>query len=301
MSPVGHRRAEAVRLHEVSKAYGRVLAVDGVSFDVQFGECVALVGPNGAGKTTTLRILARLLPSFEGVAEIDGVGLPGAGGAVGALIEQPAFYPYLSTRENLVYYARVAGRDVAAVAEVIDRVGLAKYSLRRAGTLSHGNRQRLGLAIALLADSNVLLLDEPLTGLDPPAQVAVRRLLLEMKADGKAILLSSHNLPEVEAVADELVFIRDGRVVDRGPVAQFTSPAALEIHVGDPEAAAAQLVASGYEVLASGDGRVVLAAGTDLSAVLEDLSAVLIFPNQVVSRRGSIEDSYLGLLGAEDE
>jgi ABC-2 type transport system ATP-binding protein len=214
-------RPLAIRARGLVKAYGARRALDGLDLDVPQGVVYGFLGPNGAGKTTTMRILAGLIRADEGSVELFGRPVRWldrhALADVGALIESPAFYPYLSGRDNLRVLAGT-GRPAAAdrVEAVLEQVRLAGRADDRYETYSLGMKQRLGIAAALLGDPPLLLLDEPANGLDPAGIVDIRGLLQGLAAAGKTVFVSSHILPEIQAMADEVAIIAAGRLVRAG-------------------------------------------------------------------------------------
>ena len=229
----------AVRMAGLTKRYGARAAVDHLTTDVPTGVVCGFVGPNGAGKTTTIRMLLGLVRPSEGTAEVLGhhVSDPSAYlDRVGALIESPAFYPTLSGRKNLRVLARLGGVPDEWVDAVLAQVGLAD----RAGDLfrsySLGMKQRLGIASALLGDPDLLILDEPTNGLDPPGIREVRALLSNLAAAGKTVLVSSHLLDELQHVAGHLIMIDSGRLVFAGPVDELLAAQASELRAS-PERA----------------------------------------------------------------
>ena len=205
----------------LSRSFGDEQAVDGVDLVVEEGEVHALVGLNGAGKTTLMRLLLGMLRADAGTASIAGADVAGAGLStwreVGYLVETPFFYPELTTRENVRVAGILHGLDQTAlersVTGTIDILELGHWAERRARGLSSGNRQRLGLAAALVHDPRVLLLDEPANALDPAGVVLVRDLLRDRAARGTAILVSSHHLDQLARVADVITVMHRGRVV----------------------------------------------------------------------------------------
>jgi ABC-2 type transport system ATP-binding protein len=210
---------EAVR---VSKALGGLPVLDDVSLDVGRSEIHALVGLNGAGKTTLMRILLGMLQPDRGSAHLAGTPVAGAGAQlwsrVGQMLETPFAYPELTARENVYCSARLHGMGRGAAGSATGRalsdLGLEQYVTRRAGTLSLGNRQRVGLAAALVHGPDVLVLDEPTTALDPRGVIVLRRLLEEACRDsGAAILVSSHHLDEVSRMADRISVLHRGRII----------------------------------------------------------------------------------------
>ncbi len=212
------------------KRFGATTAVDDVDLLAAPGQVRGLLGPNGAGKTTLLRMLFGLIHPDAGAVELLGRPFDGLGGAVlehvGGFVEEPAFYPYLSGRANLRLLARLdAGPSAAAVDDALARVGLERRDEDRVAGYSTGMRQRLGLAAALLRSPRLLLLDEPTSGLDPAGTRAVASLVRELAAEGVAVLLSSHQIGELERVCDAYTFMREGRVVWDGSAAELISQA----------------------------------------------------------------------------
>jgi ABC-2 type transport system ATP-binding protein len=215
----------------LTKHYGPVTAVDHLSFAVEAGQVVGFLGPNGAGKTTTLRMLLGLVRPDDGSVVIDGrpyAALPAPACQVGAVLDASNSHPGRTARNHLRIQALAAGIDPTRADEVLDLVGLADAADQRAGTFSLGMRQRLGLATALLADPDVLILDEPANGLDPEGVRWLRDLLRGMAADGAAVLVSSHLLAEVAQTVDSVIIINAGRLVALSPIGELTAGAALE-------------------------------------------------------------------------
>jgi ABC-2 type transport system ATP-binding protein len=215
----------------LTKRYGRATAVDGLSFTVETGQVVGFLGPNGAGKTTALRMLVGLVRPDGGTATICGrayADLTAPAAQVGAVFEATGFHPGRTARNHLRVQALATDVEAARIEDVLDLVDLSHAADKRVGTFSLGMRQRLGLATALLADPDVLILDEPANGLDPEGVRWLRDLLRGMAADGTAVLVSSHVLAEVAQTADSVVIVNSGRLVTQAPVAQLTASAGLE-------------------------------------------------------------------------
>jgi ABC-2 type transport system ATP-binding protein len=235
----------AVRCIGLVKRFGRTTAIDGVELAVEPGEVRGLLGPNGAGKSTLLRMLFGLIRPDAGQIELLGEPLEQLGTSalrgVGGFVEDPSFYPYLSGRANLGLLARLDGDGATAgrIDEALARVGLAERADERVSGYSTGMRQRLGIAGALLRAPRLLLLDEPTSGLDPAGARAVATLVRELADDGVAILLSSHQIGELERVCTTYTFLRDGRSVWDGSAAELD----------------AQAPASAYALLTSDDER----------------------------------------------
>ncbi len=241
----------AVVTRGLTKRYGARLAVDGLDLNVPSGQVYGFLGPNGSGKTTTLRMLVGLIRPNAGDIEV--LGTPWSWHdrrrmfRIGAMIETPAFYPYLSGRDNLrVFAATGAPTSSARVGEVLEAVGLSDRRSDKVRTYSLGMRQRLGIAVALLSDPDLLLLDEPANGLDPAGIVAMRELLRYLTDRGKTVLVSSHILPEVQQLADIVGILDRGRLVREGPLAELLAGGAqVRIRVRPDEIAQAAAMLSG--------------------------------------------------------
>ena len=215
-----------VEVRGLRKMFGQVTAVQDLSFDVRPGSVTGFLGPNGAGKTTTLRMLLGLVRSDAGTATIGGKAygeLAGPMRHVGAVLEASSFHPGRTARQHLRIQALASGADLGRVAEVLELVQLSGAEDRRAGQFSLGMRQRLGLATALLADPDVLILDEPTNGLDPEGVRWMSALLRGYAAEGGTVLVSSHLLAEVEQTVDAVVIIDHGRLVAQASLAELTA------------------------------------------------------------------------------
>ena len=219
---------EPVTTRRLTKRYGDLVAVRDLDLTVRAGEVYGFLGPNGAGKTTTLRMLLGLVRPTAGSVLIQGRP-PGALDGVGALIEGPAFYPYLSGRDNLRVLARHAGVARGRIDVVLDLVELSTRAGDRYATYSMGMKQRLGVAAALLKDPRLLVLDEPTNGLDPAGMADMRALIRRLGAAGCTVLLSSHLLGEVEQICDRVGIISGGRMVTEGTVADLRGTAAVRV------------------------------------------------------------------------
>jgi ABC-2 type transport system ATP-binding protein len=216
-----------LNVDHLTKRYGTVVAVDGLSFDVGPGRVTGFLGPNGAGKTTTLRMLLGLAAPTSGTATINGVryrDLPHPAQTVGAVLDNDSFHPGRSAIEQLRIVATAAGISRRRAAQVLDLVGLTEEAgHRRVGTFSLGMRQRLALATTLLGDPGVLILDEPLNGLDPDGIRWMRDLLRQLAGEGRTVLVSSHLLAEAAQTVDDVVVIAKGRLAAEGPVAELAA------------------------------------------------------------------------------
>jgi ABC-2 type transport system ATP-binding protein len=214
-------KGPAIEVVGMYKRYGRTAVVDDLSFTAAYGRVVGFLGPNGAGKTTTLRALLGLIRPTAGTARIDGHPfgeLADPVHTISALLDGGMSHPGRSGRDHLRGLARAADVPDRRVEEVLSLVGLEAASHRRAGAYSLGMRQRLGLAAALLGDPRVLVLDEPANGLDPQGIRWLRRLRRSLAAEGRAVLVASHALPEVAQTVDDVVVIHDGRAVLQAPL-----------------------------------------------------------------------------------
>jgi ABC-2 type transport system ATP-binding protein len=246
----------AIETNNLSKSYGEVQAVNSVNLRVRRGEIYGFLGLNGAGKTTTIRaLLGMIRPSAGNVRVLDQtVGPHGRGpwARVGHLVESPSAYPELTVRENLEIARRLQGiRDSSATARVIERLGITSYESRKAGTLSTGNLQRLGLARALLHKPELLILDEPANGLDPAGVVEIRELLETLAREkGVTIFMSSHILTEVDRLATRIGIIHAGRLIEEldADALERLRSKRLEIRARDLEAAKACLQSAGYKL-----------------------------------------------------
>jgi ABC-2 type transport system ATP-binding protein len=214
----------AIQVAGLRKKFGRVMAVDDVSFTVSAGRITGFLGPNGAGKTTTLRMVLGLIRADAGTAVIAGkpyAQLTNPARTVGALLDAAAAHPGRSGRDHLRVLATQAGIPGRRAGQLLDRVGLAGAAGQRAGRYSLGMRQRLGLAAALLGDPQVLVLDEPANGLDPQGIRWLRDLLRSLAAEGRAVLISSHLLAEVAQTVDDVVVISHGRTITQAPLVEL--------------------------------------------------------------------------------
>ena len=240
----------AVEVRGLSKHYPNgVRAVDSISLTVERGEVYGFLGPNGAGKTTTARMLLGLIKPTSGTVSVLGraPGDPEALARIGALIEGPGFYPFLSGRDNLRVLARYAGVDRSRIDEVLEVVDLSARAHDRFNGYSLGMKQRLGVAAALLKDPDLVILDEPTNGLDPAGMRDMRGLIRSLGDEGRTVVLSSHLLREVQQVCDRVGVINQGKVLTESTVAELRGAAELRITTDEP-VRAAQLVRSMREV-----------------------------------------------------
>jgi ABC-type multidrug transport system ATPase subunit len=217
-----------IEVKGLQKNFGAFTAVKDVSFTVNKGDVFGFLGPNGAGKSTTMRCMLSLIKPNAGQINIFGKNLFEARNEilakVGSIVEKPDFYKYLSARKNLEIFARISGADVSqqTIFETLDFVGLAGREKDKVGGFSHGMRQRLGIAQTLLHQPELIILDEPTTGLDPQGIIEVRDLILRLKNEqNKTVILSSHQLAEIEHVANRMVIINKGQTIIEGSVSEL--------------------------------------------------------------------------------
>src|SRR5215207_6981643 len=220
-----------VEIRELTKAYAEVKAVDGVSLSVRRGEVYGFLGPNGAGKTTTLRMLLGLIRPTSGDLTVLGrrPGDPGVLARIGSMIEGPAFYPFLSGRDNLAVMARYAGAGAGRIDETLETVDLASRGGDKFSTYSLGMKQRLGVAAALIKDPDLVVLDEPTNGLDPAGMRDMRALIRRLGDSGRTAILSSHMLGEVQQICDRVGVINAGRMVVESTVEELRGDSELVI------------------------------------------------------------------------
>jgi len=299
--------APVLRAAGLSKAYGHRLAVDRLDLEVARAELFGFLGPNGAGKTTTIRMALGLIAPTSGSIEILGHEVRAHRAQVlprvGALVESPALYGYMSGRDNLRAFGRLLGGvSEKRIDEVLETVSLKGRGRDRVKTYSMGMKQRLGLAVALLNDPELLILDEPANGLDPAGIVEMRDLLRNLAAAGKTVFISSHVLSEVQQICTRVAIINHGKLVRLAPVSELLqSHGEFEVKVDSPPDVAAALRAEpwGKEARAL-DGMVITGApdgrGREL---IKYLVAKGFDPDSVSQRHLDLEDIFLTLTGGE--
>ena len=292
----------AVETRGLTKRYSTgVLAVNDLNLRVRSGEVFGFLGPNGAGKTTTLRMLSGLLRPTAGSAIVAGAA-PGTSASLsrlGAMVETPAFYPYLSGRDNLRVVARYAGVAASRVEPVLEEVDLKDRARHKFKTYSTGMKQRLGVAAALLKDPQLLVLDEPTSGLDPQGTVEMRALIKDLRRGGRTVLLSSHLLNEVELTCDRVGVIAAGKLVAEGTVAELRARGGTTLLVrASPVDQARRLLESVLkpEHVADRDGMLVLTVDPSQAASINRrLVADGIDVSELRASEQSLEDVFLEL------
>ena len=298
-----------IETENLGKRYGDVTAVENLSLRVAEGEIYAFLGLNGAGKTTTIRMLLGMIKPTHGSAIVLGkhvrLGSREPWAEVGYLVEMPHAYPELTVIENLEVARRLhPGTPSKAVSQVIERLGLVAYAQRRAGVLSQGNAQRLGLAKALLHAPKLILLDEPANGLDPAGIVEIRELLRELtRQEGVTVFMSSHILAEVSRLADRIGIIHDGRLLQEMAVAEMerNRRRRLLVRAGNLETARQILSNAGHpgEILPGGILELNQAAAIEHP---DEIASLLVNagtpPTQLLVEEEELEDYFLRLVGS---
>jgi len=291
----------AIRVEGLVKRYKRTTALDGLDFVVPSGAITGFLGPNGAGKTTTFRSLLGLTRADAGHIEmLDHVvpdGLYELTKKVGAIIEEPGLIRALSGRVNLEVAADQLGFGHQRIDELLEFVELENDARRKVDEYSKGMRQRLALAAALLGDPQLLLLDEPLDGLDPAGQRAFRARLREIADGGHTVVVSSHDLADIEALADYVVVLNHGKLVAQGPLEQLLSGGATRVVVADQQRSLDVLRRAGIE--AQSDGDAIVVDEEDGSRLVEILAGAAIFPSEVRPARATLESVFLGMTGSD--
>ena len=291
-----------IAVEDLRKHYGKTLAVDGLSFKVEPGRVVGFLGPNGAGKTTTLRILLGLVHANSGQATILGKNyaqLERPFCQVGAVLEASGFHPGRKARNHLRVLARAGHAPEKRVDEVLAKVGLEGAAKKRVGGYSLGMRQRLALASALLGDPGVLILDEPANGLDPEGIRWLRDLLRSLASEGRAVLISSHVLAEVEQTVDEVVIINKGKFVAHGSVEELTRGAEKRVRVSSPQLGTLKkhLVEAGMK--ADEDGDALIVAGATSAQVGELAAKSSLVLHELTPLATQLEDVFFALTTEE--
>jgi ABC-type multidrug transport system ATPase subunit len=295
-----------VETRGLGKRFGEVVAVEDLTMGVRHGEVYGFLGPNGAGKTTTLRMLLGLARPSSGEATVLGArpGSPRALARTGAMVEAPGLYPFLSGRGNLLVLARHAGAPAARIPIVLEQVGLADRAGRRFGTYSQGMKQRLGVAAALLKDPELLILDEPTTGLDPGGIAEMRDFLRSLGREGRTVLLSSHLMVEVEQVCDRVGVLNKGTLIREGSIEELRGRDRRLLVRAEPLARAAELVAALPEVeaVATVDGALQISTDPQAaSAVNRALVTAGLAVSELRPQRASLEEVFLQLTQQPEE
>jgi ABC-type multidrug transport system ATPase subunit len=299
-------RNAAIRTVGITRRFGRLTAVDHLSLEVPCGSVYGFLGPNGAGKTTTIRLLLGLIRPVEGEVQLFGRPLRedrrGLLRWVGSLVESPSLYPHLTGRENLEIIRRLIGIPRAHAERVLEIVRLEEPAGRRVGEYSSGMKQRLGLAMALLGDPELLILDEPTNGLDPAGIHEIRDLLCRLPADyGMTVFLSSHLLTEVEQVATHIGIIQQGKLRFQGTLEALHAEMDRQVVVGTdrPDAARQVLATAGWQVRYTNSRNVTVPAAdrSDVAMINRRLVEAGLNVYALELQQPSLEDIFLQLTG----
>jgi ABC-2 type transport system ATP-binding protein len=292
--------ASGVVVAGLRKRYGATRALDGMSFTVRPGLVTGFVGPNGAGKSTTLRVILGLDAVEEGTALIEGKpyrSLRHPLSHVGSLLDAAALQPARSARNHLLWLAHSQGMGARRVDQVIEQVGLGPAARRRAGGYSLGMRQRLGIAAALLGDPPVVLLDEPFNGMDPEGIIWMRGLLRALAAQGRAVLVSSHLMGELQDTADHLVVVGRGKAIADASVADLIAAASgnrVAVRTTARQDAIRVLTQAGATVAATGRDTVTV-SGLPAQRIVALLGESAVPFSEVSAHRATLEEAYVEL------
>jgi ABC-2 type transport system ATP-binding protein len=292
--------ANTIEVRELRKTYGSTVAVDRLSFTVAAGQVTGFVGPNGAGKSTTMRMILGLDAPDSGSALVGGrpyreLRTPLC--EVGALLDAGAIHPGRTARDHLLWMANYNGLPGKRVDEVLELVGLFSVAKRRAGGFSLGMKQRLGIAAALLGDPPVLMFDEPVNGLDPEGIVWIRGLLGRLSGEGRAILMSSHLMGELEGTAQRVVVIGKGRLIADTTVADLVAAASgdrVVLRTSDRSGAMSVLANAGATVAAT-DRDAITVSGLPAESVVALLTERAVPFSEISAHRASLEEAYMEL------
>jgi ABC-2 type transport system ATP-binding protein len=293
-------KSAGIEVRGLSKSFGRVRAVDDLTFSVTPGTVTGFLGPNGAGKTTTLRMLLGLVQPDLGEATIDGLAyrdITHPATVVGAALDASGFHPARTGRTHLRVYCTVNGFPPGRADEVLELVGLTTAGRRRIGGYSLGMRQRLALAVAMLGDPQVLVLDEPANGLDPEGIVWMRRLLRDLAAEGRTVLVSSHVLTEMQQLVDRVVIIGGGRLLYQGPVGELAGRqgAVVEVRTRQTDELRAALAGRAEVKVTAEDTGALLVAGADAAAVGRAAFTAGVELEWLAERDGDLEQLFFTL------
>jgi ABC-2 type transport system ATP-binding protein len=289
-----------IEVSGLRKRFGPVLALDGMSFTVAPGQVTGFVGPNGAGKSTTMRVILGLDAADEGTALIGGqpyASLRHPLSHVGALLDAAALQPSRSARNHLLWLAHSQGLDAKRVDDVVEQAGLGSAIRRKAGGFSLGMRQRLGIAAALLGDPPVLMMDEPFNGMDPEGIVWMRGFLRSLAAQGRAVLVSSHLMSELQDTADHLVVAGRGQVIADTSVAELIAAASggrVKVRTTARAEATTVLAHAGATIAATGQDTLII-SGLPAEKIVALLGESGLPFSEVSPHRATLEEAYMEL------
>ncbi len=289
-----------IEVNNLSKRYGEKLAVDALSFTVRPGVVTGFLGPNGAGKSTTMRMVMGLDRPSSGTVRVNGRPYDQHKAPlqeIGALLEAKAIHPGRSAYQHLLALAASNGIGKRRVLEVIDMVGLTEVARKRAGGFSLGMGQRLGIASALLGDPHIVMLDEPVNGLDPEGVLWIRNLLKDLADQGRTVFVSSHLMTEMALIAEDLIVIGRGRLLSAGPLADFVAQSSSRsVRVRSPQAASLRdlLVSDGVSVTSSLPG-VLDVQGLEAAEIGERAAAAGLVLHELFVQEASLEEAFMEL------
>ena len=303
-----HGAGAAIRVRDLHKAYGATRAVDGISFEVRAGEVFGLLGPNGAGKTTTVEILEGLRAADSGEATVLGIDANRSPEVlkprIGVALQTASLYPKLTVTEILDLFRSFYARHGHSTAELIERFDLGEKRASQTRELSGGQRQRLAVALALVNDPELVFLDEPTTGLDPAARRSLWEVILDLRRQGRTILLTTHYMEEAEVLCDRLAIMDHGRILESGTVKELVGrhfhERAVRFDWIDGLADGSLAALAGVASVAHENGEVVLYT-RDVPGTIEGLLAAAEVagsePENLTIRRPTLEDVFLALTG----
>jgi ABC-2 type transport system ATP-binding protein len=293
----------AVQVSGLEKRYGGTQALSGLDFVIPSGQLTGFLGPNGAGKTTTFRSILGLTRPDAGDIEVLGMPVPSGLSQivkkVGVIVEEPGLIKALTGRTNLEVAADTLGFGHDRIDDMLEFVGLASDAKRKSGDYSKGMRQRLALAAAMLGDPELLILDEPLDGLDPGGQLAFRERLKQLTIEGRTVVVSSHDLADIEALADYVIVIDEGRLVTEGPLEELLGEAGTHVVVSDPSRAIEVLQRSGMSSRLEPDGSLRVES-EDGSAIVRALAEAGMYPSVVRQARSTLESRFMDITHGRD-
>ena len=300
-----------IEFEGISKTFGSRTVLHDLTFDVPQGSVVGLLGPNGAGKSTAMRVLLGLQKANKGHVRLMGHE-PGTSGyraavrKVGSIIEAPPLYKNATAMQNLQIRAAAVGaaHNETAVRDMLDQVGLAERAEDKVGGFSLGMRQRVGLALAMIGEPGIVVLDEPTNGLDPAGAVEIRNIVRDLPARGATALVCTHRLEEVEKSCDYVVVLRQGHLLSQGPIAEIIAAGAnheltIDVHPDETGTAVKALQALGLTGLsADPDGRIHAPSGVpDPAAVTKALADVGVYLRGLQTHQATLEEAFLQLTG----
>lgn len=300
-------RIKIVEVKNLVKNYGKFCAVKDVSFDVYQNDVFGFLGPNGAGKSTTIRTILSLISPTSGTINLFGKSLITnrnyALSKIGCIVEKPDFYKYLSAKKNLEIFARISGTSISKtkVSELIEFVGLTGRENDKLSGFSHGMKQRLGIAQTLLHDPELIILDEPTTGLDPQGIIDIRNLILQLKNEkNKTVILSSHILSEIELIANRMIIINKGKTIVQGNVVDLlnSEEVIVQFKVDDVSKAIELLKQSEFNSneITNNDSNLLIHTKVEAIAIINNLFCSNTINVSSIETKRKLEDYFLRLI-----